>query len=349
MKKKVLALFLSMALFVTGCGAVTDENTSDDHALPNEIPPEDNTVSPFTNPVEKIPEEARAGFSAYVGENLTLMGTMMWDLYMSDITGDGIDDICATFFTGSGMISKLVVVYDIQENRGYKLSDRCTYDYMIEDALSDGTLVISRTNWADRDNVVFGSIAFDEDEIFFDDGLDRKGLSFKTLKLFEDAAVYLPAGETGYGDYFSSRDFSEIREFLLCVDNDDAELVHGMGGNHETALYRMSYEALYDILVKIYKEQNIDKVIENMDESYQDGMAVYYDPEYGYIYREMDSFKPFDFHAEVVNVDKNGNDYKITYEVYSGTVNTDDPMSTVYVIIEEADNRYGYSLVRIEK
>ena len=67
------------------------------------------------------------------------------------------------------------------------------------------------------------------------------------------------------------------------------------------------------------------------------------------IYRELDSFKPFDFHSEVVNVDKNGNEYTITYEVYFGTVNTGDPLSTVYVTIEESDNRYGYSLVRIEK
>ena len=86
-----------------------------------------------------------------------------------------------------------------------------------------------------------------------------------------------------------------------------------------------------------------------MDESYQDGMAVYYDPEYGYIYREMNSFKYFDFHTEVVKVDKNGSEYTITYEVYSGIANTDDPAPTVNVTIEEADNRYGYSLVRIEK
>ena len=122
-----------------------------------------------------------------------------------------------------------------------------------------------------------------------------------------------------------------------------------MGGDHETALYRISYEALYDILVEIYKEQNIDKLIENMDEFYQDGIAVYYDPDYGYIYREMDSFIPFDFHTEVVNVDRNGNEYTITYEVYSGTTSINEPISTVDVTIEEADNRYGYSLVRIEK
>ena len=174
-------------------------------------------------------------------------------------------------------------------------------------------------------------------------------LPFKTLKLFENAAIYLPAGDTGNGDYFCSKDFSEIREFLLCLEDNNIKLVHGMGGDYDTILYSISYEALYDILSTIYKEENIDYTIEKMDESYQDGIAVYYDSQYGYIYMEADSIKYFDFYTEVVNVDKNGSQYTITYEVYSGAVNTDNLITTANVTIEEADNRFGYILVNIDK
>ena len=346
MKKSILALLLCMALFMSGCRNISDTVDTGDQT---DIVSDHNFDYVENDDHIAISEEASADFAAYVNEHLTLMGTIMCNLYMSDITGDGIDDICSTYFTGSGMISTLIIVYDIQEKQGYMLSDRCVYDYMIKEALPDGQPVVSRTNWGDRDSEVLGSIVFEEDEIFFDDGLDKKGLSFKTLKLFEDAAIYLPAGEAGYGDYFSSRDFSEIREFLLCVDDNNVQLVHGRDDDHDTVLYRISYEALYDILVKIYKEQNIEKVIEKMDESYQEEMAVYYDPQYGYIYRETDSLKYFDFYTNVVNVDKNGSEYTITYEVYSGAVNADNLLSTVDVTIEEADNRFGYSLVRIEK
>ena len=53
----------------------------------------------------------------YVRENITLMGTFLHrPPVLYDVTGDGNADLCASVTTGSGIISTLVVVYDVKNS-----------------------------------------------------------------------------------------------------------------------------------------------------------------------------------------------------------------------------------------
>ena len=103
----------------------------------------------------------------YVRENVTLMGTFLHrPSVLYDVTGDGTADLCASVTTGSGIISTLVVVYDVQNQRGYMLNDRMKFNYYIQ-GIEDGQLVVKRTMWGDQEKETTGTIRLEGDEITF--------------------------------------------------------------------------------------------------------------------------------------------------------------------------------------
>lgn len=103
----------------------------------------------------------------YVRENVTLMGTFLHrPSVLYDVTGDGTADLCASVTTGSGIISTLVVVYDVQNQRGYMLNDRMKFNYHIQ-GIEDGQLVVKRTMWGDQEKETTGTIRLEGDEIAF--------------------------------------------------------------------------------------------------------------------------------------------------------------------------------------
>ena len=105
---------------------------------------------------------------AYVGEHITLMGTMVCNMFAYDVTGDGYRDLCASVFTGSGIVTSLVVVYDVQNDQGYMLNDRGDYDYWIE-SVEDDRLIVTREEYGvyEYDTTVTGTIGFDEGVLYF--------------------------------------------------------------------------------------------------------------------------------------------------------------------------------------
>ncbi|MBO6163143.1 MAG: hypothetical protein J6O53_07795 [Eubacterium sp.] len=103
----------------------------------------------------------------YVRENVTLMGTFLHrPSVLYDVTGDGTADLCASVTTGSGIVSTLVVVYDVQNQRGYMINDRMKFDYHIQ-GIEDGQLVVKRTMWGDQEKETTGTIRLEGDEIAF--------------------------------------------------------------------------------------------------------------------------------------------------------------------------------------
>lgn len=103
----------------------------------------------------------------YVQENVTLMGTLLHrPPVLYDVTGDGNADLCASVTTGSGIISTLVVVYDVQNQKGYMLNDRMKFDYDIQ-RIEDGRLVVKRTTWGGGEKEVTGTIRLEGDAIVF--------------------------------------------------------------------------------------------------------------------------------------------------------------------------------------
>ena len=70
---------------------------------------------------------------ARTGDSSTtlLTGMPIWNVYLCDLTGDGIAEFCATVCYGSGIIDQHVVVYDYATQTEYTLWDRGKYDYTL--------------------------------------------------------------------------------------------------------------------------------------------------------------------------------------------------------------------------
>lgn len=94
-----------------------------DASLTLELPEFPGVV--FTWTPEKV--TARAG-----GEETVLFAGMpVWNVFLCDLTQDGLPDFCATVSFGSGMVDNHIVVYDYSTNATYTLWDRGEYDYAL--------------------------------------------------------------------------------------------------------------------------------------------------------------------------------------------------------------------------
>ena len=69
-----------------------------------------------------------------------LSGTPVWNVYLTDLTGDGKTDFCATVASGSGPAGRHVVMYDFAEGEEYTLQERPKYDYSLYD--ENGVLMV---------------------------------------------------------------------------------------------------------------------------------------------------------------------------------------------------------------
>jgi len=152
MKKKLFSI-LSVILclsFLTAC--VKREQSS--------------TVTEEMGVQSGVDELIFAPLYQYVHHNVKLMGTIVSPPVLYDVTGDGYADLCASVTTGSGIISTLVVVYDVQNQKGYMLNDRMKFNYHIL-GIEDGQLMVNRRVWAESENGVIGTIRLEDDAIVF--------------------------------------------------------------------------------------------------------------------------------------------------------------------------------------
>ncbi len=75
-------------------------------------------------------------------ETVLIQGMPIWNAYFTDLTGDGLPDICAMLSIGSGMIDNRIIIYDYANGVSYELEDRGNHDYTL--SLQDGRLVVTK-------------------------------------------------------------------------------------------------------------------------------------------------------------------------------------------------------------
>jgi len=74
------------------------------------------------------------------GERLLFSGMPIHDVYLADITGDGLPDFVATASSGSGIVWGHIIVYDFANDELYQLSRSLVfYDLLIE----NGSLIVT--------------------------------------------------------------------------------------------------------------------------------------------------------------------------------------------------------------
>ena len=76
------------------------------------------------------------------GSTILLRGMPIWNVFLCDLTGDGVSEFCATVSYGSGIIDEHIIVYDYATGNEYTLWDRGNFDYTLR--LQDSVLLCDK-------------------------------------------------------------------------------------------------------------------------------------------------------------------------------------------------------------
>ena len=175
------------------------------------------------------------------------------------------------------------------------------------------------------------------------------GLDDLTLERFGICAMYMPKNANIKGGLsLSSNEYSEIEDFLFYLRCSKGESGQRLDPNtqEQTGFYVCyAYEDWAYMLKEVYNEKHPENVKSMLDEKFDGEYNVYYNPEDDKIYAEAGNVEIWQYYTKVYNVVKDNNKYQITYNVYDSKTN--ELKDTVYVIIQEADNDYGYKLYYI--
>ena len=87
-------------------------------------------------------------------------GMPIWNTYFSDLTGDGLPELCSTLTFGSGIIDSRIIVYDYANGVSYTLEDRGKYDYSLRLNETDGCLWVNQKKYDSEDIVASGKLLF---------------------------------------------------------------------------------------------------------------------------------------------------------------------------------------------
>jgi len=134
-----------------------DEKMPWDGRLELELPEYPGTVFQWT------PYEVKAIDSG--GEKTLFTGMPIWNVYLADLTGDGLPELCATVSIGSGIIDERILVCDYSTGKIYDLNDRMYYDYALY--LDNGRLMVKQTKYPNPqgDVLATGELAIVDGEL----------------------------------------------------------------------------------------------------------------------------------------------------------------------------------------
>lgn len=104
------------------------------------------------------------------GERVLFDGWPIHNVFLTDLNGDELPELCATISIGFGLIDTRVIVYDYANDIGHDLSDRGYYDYSL--SIDDGQLVVTQTRYSENGSQAIGSMAIINGELVVF-GIDR--------------------------------------------------------------------------------------------------------------------------------------------------------------------------------
>ena len=122
------------------------------------------------------------------GESELFYGMPVWNVYLTDLTGDGLPEFCSTISIGSGIIDNRVVAYDYSVQKAYELSDRMKYDYSL--SLVDGRLIVTKTEYNSDADMAAGELAIVNGELVIADTIKTETIQLTTAQLTHTRQKY---------------------------------------------------------------------------------------------------------------------------------------------------------------
>lgn len=202
----------------------------------------DNQPIDLTLALEAFPDASLASdaMNIYMVEDdkqhWILSGMPVRNIYLSDLTGDGKPEFCATVYWGSGMVDSHIVVYDYVEKREYTLWDRGMFDYRLE--MENNTLYAVMTDYETGEELyrdVLMLIPTGDDCVLSMGKPDPNSILFD---LYENGETYVPerciymtplsstlsiGGDTGY------RYLIDPEQHSFCQINHDTGSIQTVG------------------------------------------------------------------------------------------------------------------------
>lgn len=152
-----------------GCGTGECKLTAPKNGLKtlpeNPVVMETEAATDTTTTTEPTETTIYQPLDDYIAANTPSMGRIVEKVYESDVNQDGHLDLCVTVVYGSGIISSAIIVYDVQNDKGYILDERMTCDYEILGADKD-LVAVCRTQYG-KDAKTYGVLAIEDGNLVF--------------------------------------------------------------------------------------------------------------------------------------------------------------------------------------
>lgn len=128
-------------------------------------------------------------------EEVIISGMPIWDVYLADLNGDGVREICAVLSYGSGFVDMRIAVYDYAAKKYYELSDRFSHDYAI--AYNGITpLMVRETYFGSGELTAMGELVLDGDTLTFKNSGEINSTQMNSYT--QSLPVFEPDGAGGY-------------------------------------------------------------------------------------------------------------------------------------------------------
>ena len=143
MRRSIIAILFATMLLLCGCGSggktLKPEDYGKDAVMVFDY--YGKQVTEYDN--VELKDFGKSGTTVYYsggaveaaegsGERKILyQGMPVWSLYLCDLTGDGVQELCSTVSHGSGIIHDRVIVYDVVNEKKYDFSDTDWYAFSL--------------------------------------------------------------------------------------------------------------------------------------------------------------------------------------------------------------------------
>ncbi len=118
------------------------------------------------------------------GNTILITGMPIWNAYFTDLTGDGLPEICSEVSFGSGIIDNHVIIFDYANRASYKLADRGYHDYFLRMNDTDGCLYVDKKRYNSDELVSSGKLVFKDGCIQLE-GMNAELTTILQAKLLE--------------------------------------------------------------------------------------------------------------------------------------------------------------------